>query len=176
MNRIRNPDVHGARRDIEHSASRADDGCRLAIKISAGQIADGYGVQSGAVKRFQGKYRTVHLCGGNDAVKLVLTGALMPPANGGKTLKGIASAWVQIQRRIKDQLAPDQPAGIVSRRIIVIGAKLVGGAVREPSFVVDAKQAHFGSAPLVAVSDHNDGIARDQHLVVPSRAGINVGS
>jgi hypothetical protein len=50
---------------------------------------------------------------------------------------------------------------------------MVCRAISELPGVVDIEQTHLGAATLVAVTDHRNGVLRDQHLVVPGRAGIH---
>src|SRR5437762_3145022 len=56
----------------------------------------------------------------NNALKFIRRRALSPFAYGRKLRERILCVRVQIQRRVEDQLAANQAAGIVARRVIVV--------------------------------------------------------
>src|SRR5262245_10074921 len=114
------------------------------------------------------------MVGRDNALELARRRAFMPLANSGKILKRIRRAGIKIKRSVEDELGTDQPAGVVARRIIVVGAQMIGRAVAKLALGVDLEQADLGAAALIAVTNYRDVVLGDQHLVVPGAARINV--
>src|SRR5262245_15518513 len=51
---------------------------------------------------------------------------------------------------------------------------MISRSIRELTLFVDVEKANFRAATLVAIADHRDGVAGNEHLVVPGVTGIDV--
>ena len=125
------PDEHRAnRRDVEHAARRA-----RAPPCSRNRA------------RACARSHTVTVCSAMPCVRIeLLVGAVdarrrrdaleirrvRPAASGaspGSCAYGFAAPGVEIERGVEHQLAADQAARVVARRVVVVGAQVVGRAV-----------------------------------------------
>ncbi len=125
----------------------------------------------------QGVVAAMDAGGRQDAFELSVVPVLVLPL-AERRIEAVASELPggKFQRRIENQGLPDQATGVVARGIVVVGPQLVGGAIRQPAFRIDVEQADLRAAAVVAVADDGDGIAGDQHFVVPAATGIHTGS
>ena len=168
----RGPHIHGLARHIEHAAGRAHHGARFAAHLAAGQVAAGDGMQGQAGAGRDLFIGAIDARGRRDALEVLRHRLGTPAAQRGKAAERIAAAHIHRQRRIEHQFGADQAARIIARRIIVVRAQMIGGAVGQAAGGIDIEQAHFRAAAAVAVADHHHGVARDQHLVVPAAGRI----
>src|SRR5436309_7039208 len=111
--------------------------------------------------------RPVNISGRSNAVKLIGGCTLVPLAHCGKTLQGVSVTRIDIKRRIKDKLAADEAAGIVARRIIIIGTEMIGGTVGELACGIYLEEADLSAAAFIAIANHRDRVLGNQHLVIP---------
>src|SRR5437016_6120059 len=118
--------------------------------------------------------RPINIGGRRYAVKLIWGRAFVPLAHCGKALPGVSVTRIDIKRRIKDQLAADEAAGIVARRIIIVGAKVIGRTIGELACGIYLEDADLSAAPFVTVANHRDRVIGNQHLVIPGIARVNV--
>ena len=100
----------------------------------------------------------------------------MPLAHGRELRERIRAFWIKIEWRIENQLAADQPARIVARRIVIVGAQVIGRSVSKIARAIDIEQSDFRPSAFIAVTDDDDGVFRDEHLVVPRVARVDIRS
>ena len=170
----RGPDEDRARRDVEHASRRAEHRGALARHLRLGEVADRHAVQRDALERVERLVGAVDPRGRGDAFELGGERARTPPAHRRERRVRVAAPRVETVRRIEDELRADQPARVVARRVVVVRAQVIGRLVGELARARDLEQADLGAAARVAVADHDDGVAGDEHLVVPRAARIDV--
>ena len=119
-------------------------------------------------------FRTIDARRGNDALEFLRRRALMPLAHGRKRDGWIVGVRIHVERRVEDQLAADQAARVVARRVVIVRTQVIGRSIRKISGAIDVEETDFRAAAFVAVANHDDGVIRNQHLVVPGGARIDV--
>ena len=126
------------------------------------------GIDLGVARIAQGR-RDVDLPGGGDAAESAGRGVAAPAPDAGQRLQGVALP-VQIERCVEDHPVADQPRRIVARRIIIVGAEMVGVFEAQPPAAVEPEAVDLRAAAAIAVADDDDAVAREQHLVIPVAA------
>jgi hypothetical protein len=128
-------------------------------------------VQRDALERVERLVGAVDARGRGDALEL-----LGPAPHRGESGGRIGAPKVEIERRVEHELAADEPARVIARGVIVVGAQVVGGAIAQLARTREIEQRELGAAARVAVADHHHGVLPDQHLVVPGAARVDVGA
>src|ERR1700674_1174846 len=111
----------------------------MAVEVATSQIAYGYGMQGRAVHRIELMLRPVNIARRNDAPKLAVGCALVPFTNRGETLKRVFGTGIKVEWRVKDKLGSDQAAGVVARRIVIVGAEVIGRTIGQLASGLDMK-------------------------------------
>src|SRR5215472_9738766 len=105
----------------------------MAIEATVRQIAYGDCMQSRSVPGVQSVLRQINMSGRNNPLELGVGCTLVPFANCGERAERILLTGIEVERRVKDQLGANQAAGIVARRIIVVGAQVISRTITELS-------------------------------------------
>ena len=173
---LRRPYEDRIRRYVEDAPRRADHRRALALELGLGEIADRDRVQRDARVRVERLVGAVDARRRRDALEVRRRRAGAPLAHRRELGVRVGDERVEVERRVEDELRADQPARVVARGVVVVRAQVIGALVREPAGARDVEQADLGAAARVAVADHRDRVAGDQHLVVPRAARVDVGA
>ena len=133
------------------------------------EIAHRHRVQRHALPRIELLVAAVDARRRRDAPEV----ARAPLAHRGQLVVRIAAPGVEIKRGVEQELAADQAARVIARRIVVVRAQVVGRAGAQVAPRAMSNRSISVPPALVAVPHHDDRIAVDEHLVVP---GVCAGS
>src|SRR6185369_1529018 len=102
------------RRNVEYVSRWPKHRRCLTIKTTIGEITHCHSVHRCNPRVGYVCLGPVDASRGNDAFEFLWRRSLMPFANSGKHVKRIFRAGVKILRRVEDQLAADETAGVVA--------------------------------------------------------------
>src|SRR5262245_59628027 len=110
-------------------------------------------MQGRSVDRVQRMLRRVNMGGRNNPLELRVGCAFVPLANRGERGERILLTRIDVEPGVEDKLGADQAAGIVARRIVVVGTQVIGGTIAELACGIDVEQTDLCAPALVAVTD-----------------------
>ena len=171
---LRGPHVDRVFRHVEHMPARAQHRRRFATHRRGGQVADADRMQGDALVEVEVGIGAIDARRRQDALEVLRRRIVAPMAQRRQERTAVESPRTDLQRRVEDQSIADQPAGVIARRVVVVAAQLIGGAVAQAAAGVEIEQPDLGAAARIAVADHDHGAVAHQHLVVPGPAGVGV--